>query len=333
MVIGLTYRGQMQLVKHKTGEELLIFKPPSDKLQQCLKFCHRSKTNAKLLAMKWNAYNKHALESMGFKTPDLTSLWHWPGRYKPWEHQQITVEEMLLNRRLWNLLDMRLGKTFCTGQGIEYGLQNQMWERVLILAPKSIIRSVWQPELYWINPKRKTFLGDGPIKEMEAVIDSGQPQIVVANHDKVKFCIDQLLDWQPQLVVIDESSKFKHDYTDKFHCFEALCDDPMVWVWLLTGTPCPKSPLDIYGLACIISKAFKEKFPFKSRWQEHTMYKALNWQDEEEWKPKANYRELVAKELFPSVRFTKKQVFDLPDLMFEIRNVSLNPEQKLLIKI
>jgi hypothetical protein len=46
------------------------------------------------------------------------------------------------------------------------------------------------------------------------------------------------------------------------------------------------------------------------------------------WMPKHNAKELVFKVLQPAIRFTKQECLDLPDMMYEVRDVPLTSQQK-----
>jgi SNF2 family DNA or RNA helicase len=90
----------------------------------------------------------------------------------------------------------------------------------------------------------------------------------------------------------------------------------------MTGTPAAQSPEDAYGLAKLVNPT---KVPaFFGAWKAAVMQKMSMFK----WMPKSNAKDLVFKVLQPAIRFTKQECLDLPDMMYELREVPLTSQQK-----
>jgi SNF2 family DNA or RNA helicase len=93
-------------------------------------------------------------------------------------------------------------------------------------------------------------------------------------------------------------------------------------LWMLTGTPASQSPLDAYGLAKLVCP---QRIPkFKNAWRDKVMYQVSRFK----WLPRPTSKDDVFKALNPAIRFAKNQCLDLPDVMYQTREIELTPSAK-----
>jgi SNF2 family DNA or RNA helicase len=91
-------------------------------------------------------------------------------------------------------------------------------------------------------------------------------------------------------------------------------------LWMMTGTPASQSPMDAFGLAKLVCP---DNVPrLSAAWKEKTMYQISRFK----WIPRPNSKDYVFKALQPAIRFAKDQCLDLPDLMYQTREVPLTKQ-------
>jgi SNF2 family DNA or RNA helicase len=88
-------------------------------------------------------------------------------------------------------------------------------------------------------------------------------------------------------------------------------------LWMLTGTPASQSPEDAYGLAKMVSPWRVPKY--KTAWRDKVMHSISRFK----WIPKPSAKHDVFNALQPAIRYSKKQCLDLPDLVYQTRDVPL----------
>jgi SNF2 family DNA or RNA helicase len=89
---------------------------------------------------------------------------------------------------------------------------------------------------------------------------------------------------------------------------------------MLTGTPASQSPVDAYGLARLVSPHNVPKF--QNAWRD----KVMNQLSRFKWVPKITAKNDVFKALQPAIRFAKDECLDLPDVMYQTRDIPLTPQ-------
>jgi SNF2 family DNA or RNA helicase len=87
----------------------------------------------------------------------------------------------------------------------------------------------------------------------------------------------------------------------------------------MTGTPAAQSPLDAFGLAKLVCPHRVPKF--SAAWRDKVMYQVTRFK----WVPKKTAKDDVFKALQPAIRFSKEDCLDLPEVMYQTREVPLTP--------
>jgi len=89
---------------------------------------------------------------------------------------------------------------------------------------------------------------------------------------------------------------------------------------MMTGTPASQSPEDAFGLAKLVNPNNIPKY--KTAWKDAVMQQITRFK----WIPKPHAKGLVFNALQPAIRYEKAQCLDLPDLMYQTREVPLSAQ-------
>ena len=89
---------------------------------------------------------------------------------------------------------------------------------------------------------------------------------------------------------------------------------------MLTGTPAAQSPEDAYGLAKLVSPWLVPKY--RTAWKDKVMQQVTKFK----WVPRVNSEQEVFKALQPAIRYTKNECTDLPDVLYQTRDVPLTTQ-------
>lgn len=168
------------------------------------------------------------------------------------EHQEKVFERCKDEKRFGVFFTMGAGKTSTMLELIDYLVFDKMEvERILIIAPPSVINKskVWQKEIKkWKNYSFFDFI------EL-----NGTPNARIKKHEESNNTIvlmsDSLVCWYRDtyrnlddfdMIIIDESSRFKSHKAEKFKALSKMIDDKHR-VYLLSGTPMPNGYQDLWS--------------------------------------------------------------------------------------
>lgn len=190
---------------------------------------------------------------------------------RPWAHQTEALEFVVDKPGAMLAMDMGTGKS----RVIVDLIARKGYEKVLILAPLSVVAGVWPGEFAKHAPGMLHVLplaGKSTRARQElaaAALDSGQPTAVIMNYDAVwrKPFGDWAMKQKWDLLVMDESHRIKAPGGVASRYCSRLSDRVGHRV-ALTGTPMAHSPLDIYAQYRAIDKGvYGTSFTrFKSRY-------------------------------------------------------------------
>ena len=191
------------------------------------------------------------------------------GKYEPMKHQWISGVFMAEHKRCFNLSTMRTGKTGSTLLAYRLLRTARRARKMLVLAPLSTLRAVWYDSALATLPDTSVFLLVGDKKKMRAGIESN-PDIIVANYEKVKTYYDDLLAWSPEVVCIDECTAYANCTTARSKIISKfLRAVPTARVWGLTGTP-GHDPLKVYGMVRVVNPLALGPIKSQYQWRELT---------------------------------------------------------------
>jgi SNF2 family DNA or RNA helicase len=242
----------------------------------------------------------------------------WPGIYKPFDHQRVTSEFLSINHRAFCFNEAGTGKTSSVLWSADYLMRQGKVKRVLIICPLSIMYSAWQGDVFNTCMHRSVGIAHGTSAKREKIIN-GEYEFVIINYDGVAIVKDTIIKGGFDLVVIDEANAYKSPSTARWKTLSKILK-PETRLWMMTGTPAAQSPVDAYGLAKLVCPQRVPKFSMA--WRDKVMQQITRFK----WIPKHNAKDEVFKALQPAIRYAKNECLDLPDVMYQTRDVPLTPQ-------
>lgn len=167
--------------------------------------------------------------------------------YRPHGYQSEAIEFVKATPRAALFLDMGLGKTSVSLTAIRDLLAEGEIHRVLIIAPKRVAEHTWTDEAAkWSHTTGITFAKVlGSEKQRRAALDR-PAHVFLINRENVKWLVEQFgRVWPFDMIVIDESSSFKDQGSQRFKALRRVARKAARLV-LLTGTPTPNSYLELW---------------------------------------------------------------------------------------
>lgn len=146
------------------------------------------------------------------------------------------------------LLDPGLGKTGIALSAFLILKEQGLIPRMLVIAPLRVAHSVWPGEVAkWAEFEHlKVTVLHGPKK---AKMINDDADIFVINPEGLQWLLKQVTEGKfelPPMLVIDESTKFKHTNTMRFRHLKKLLPK-FKRRYILTGTPAPNGLMDLFG--------------------------------------------------------------------------------------
>jgi SNF2 family DNA or RNA helicase len=265
------------------------------------------------------------LRNLGVDVPSpILSQYQWPGE-PPFESQRVSAALFVTEPRVYDLSDMGTGKSRKCIYAFDYLRQAHVARRMLIAAPLSTLDTVWDAEVFQsFNHLRTAVLHGTRPQRIKAL--STNPDIAIINHDGVEVILNELIRWNPDVVVIDELAVYRNANTNRWKCMNALINrhPSTPFVWGLTGRPTPNAPTDAYGQIKLLQtpKVPRAANAFRSQ----LMLQVSQFK----WVPKPDAYDQVFTLMQPAVRFSLDECHDLPATIFSTRMVDMRPQQKRL---
>lgn len=181
------------------------------------------------------------------------------------KYQEDAVEFLLSHRRCIYGHAAGSGKTPTTLVALE---KAGPW-RTLCVAPKSVLShwaeeaAVWYPGLE-VVPGWGTAAQRSAARERVAAMPEA-PVMLLANYEAVRQDIADLVDITWGSLIIDEAHRLKSRSTVITKCVKRLTAHPRMWLWMLSGTPFPNRPQEIWSLLNLIDR---HRFSSYWRWVE-----------------------------------------------------------------
>lgn len=254
--------------------------------------------------------------------PDIPSPmlrdYNWPGIHKPFEHQKTTASFLSLRPRAFCFNEAGTGKTSAAIWAADYLMNLGLVKRVLVICPLSIMYSAWQADLFKTAMHRTAAVAYGSAIKRAKVINSSY-EFVVINYDGTGIVYDDIKNAMFDLIIIDEANAYKSATTKRWRTLARLLM-PSTRLWMMTGTPASQSPVDAFGLAKLVSP---DRVPrYVTAWKDLVMSQITRFK----WVNKRDSKDRVYAALQPAIRFSKKECLDLPELVYQTRNIPLTPQ-------
>lgn len=177
----------------------------------------------------------------------------------PREYQVTAMGWAYANPKCGLFLRMGLGKTVATLTVIR-GLVKveKSIRKVLVIAPKLVAEQVWTTEgdLWEHLADLQISVITGSAKERREVMEASA-DVYVISRDQVSWLVDEVgVNFDYDMVVIDESSSFKSAEAQKFKKIKRVIGYAQR-VILLTGTPAPNGLLDLWAQINLLDGGFR----------------------------------------------------------------------------
>jgi len=247
----------------------------------------------------------------------MTDEYDWPGLYTPFKHQITTASFLTLRDRAFCFNEAGTGKTSSVIWAADYLMKQQQVKRVLIICPLSIMYSAWQADIFKTAMHRTVAVAYGDANKRKKIIAGGY-EFVIINYDGVGIVAEDIKRSGFDLIVVDEANAYKTPTTRRWKTLAKILT-PATKLWMLTGTPASQSPLDAYGLARLVKPENVPKYA--TAWRDKVMQQVTRFK----WLPKTNAKKDVFEALQPAIRYTKAECLDLPDVVYQTREVPLTP--------
>lgn len=207
-----------------------------------------------------------------------------PSKWVPHNYQLSALNFIIKKPRSGLFLDPGLGKTSTSLSAIRILIKSGSIKGVLMIAPLRVCYSVWPNEIEkWINfnSLANTILHE----DNKDSLWGSKKDIYLINPEGLPWLFEELLkglksgkDCPFDTLWIDESTKFKNSTSKRF---ELLCSMLPLFKrrHIMTGTPAPKSLLDLWSQAYILDEGkslghnyyhFRNKYFYTNDWDKHT---------------------------------------------------------------
>lgn len=243
-------------------------------------------------------------------------------------HQKIASRFAYYLPQCGLLEEQGLGKTKTAIETFIAKKDKGLVDRCLVLGPLSVInRNGWGKQIKQYAPEgtSQVFLR-GAREDKISIIngDHSEFDFYLGNYEGILNILDELLSWVDDrtMIILDESSKIKNFHAIRTRaCIEL--GKLTKYKMILTGTPITNNAHEIFSQFYFLDGGDT----FGSSYEKFL----LNYFKKEGFKYFASKRmlESIHTQIFnKSVRFTKEVLKDLPDKIYQIREVQMTPVQK-----
>ena len=257
-------------------------------------------------------------------------------KYLPKPHQSYCID--LLTKPLFPeskglFLDMGMGKTAITLTAIANLLDDFAINKVLVIAPLRVAEDTWTTEAQkWEHTRHLRVipvLGTAK-KRTKQLCRTGD--IFVINRENVEWLCDPkasgLKKWDFDLVVIDELSSFKNNQAKRWRALKRRMP-PDCPVWGLTGTPAPKSYIDLWPQIFLLDRgqrlgttlgSYREKYFNPGARRGHVVF---------DWRLKRGAKEAIDNRLSDlCIAMRKEDYLSLPPITYNRVAVRMDKKER-----
>ncbi len=279
------------------------------------------------IAIPWGLQEAQLLAKLKVKDipSPMTRDYQFTGRYEPFAHQKETSEFLTLHKKSFCFNEQGTGKTASVIWAVDYLMQQNKINRVLVICPLSIMKSAWQEDLFKFAMHRTCSVAHGTSTQRKKIIEAGS-EFVIINFDGVAVVKEEIMKGGFDMIVVDEANAYKNAQTNRWKTLRDITANTP-WLWMLTGTPAAQSPVDAFGLAKLVNPENAPKY--FGQFRDKVMQKVSQFI----WRPKPDADKIVHEVLQPAIRFEKDQCLDLPPLTYVEREAPLTKQQAAYYKL
>ena len=286
---------------------------------------------ATLVAIPHRPDETRVLRQLGFKNiPDpLKTHYEFPkasGKFNPFEAQVETANFLAMNSRCFCLNSMGLGKTVSSLYAYDYMRKSKLVKKALVICPLSTMERTWADEVFKTFPHLDSAVVYGS-RDRRLKILAQDVDIYIINTDGIKTIEKELAD-RPDidLIIVDEIAMFRNATTSRWKVLNNILNKQTISrrVWALTGAPTPNEPTDAWAQCRLIAPTSPDVPRYFGAFRDMVMKQISPFK----WIPKPDAAETVRRLMQPSIRFALDDCVDLPEQIFQTRDVEMTPEQK-----
>lgn len=263
---------------------------------------------------------KKVLEHLGYEVPNPILIYYDFNGGTPFEVQKKTIKLLTEHPRCYVLNHMGTGKTKTALWAWDALNKAGAAKKLLVVAPLSTLRFVWQREAFVTVPGRKVVVLHGTKQDrLDALAQDAD--IYIINHDGLKV-IESELQARADIdtLVLDELAVYRNnsDRSKRMRKFARRFN----YVWGMTGAPMPNEPTDVWAQCQIITPNTVPQY--RSHCRDMLMTRISQYI----WKPKPDAVVRAFQMMQPSVRYSLDDVVELPALIERTIDVELSREQR-----
>lgn len=239
----------------------------------------------------------------------------------------------MINKGFGLLFEMGCGKTLTAIAIMGAAYRLKKIKRVLVVAPTSVCH-VWEHDLsdyaafnYHVGVLQGT--KDQRLRALDSI--KRYPleglQIAVINYESCwrEGIFDALLEYDPDLIIADESQRIKTHNAEQSKAMHQLGDSAR-YKLILSGTPITNNAIDIWSQYRFMDSAvFGKNF-----WTFKRHYAIMGGFDNKQIIGYRDLDNLIKKEYSVAYRVTKAEALDLPEQTFITRNIVMDKKAKQL---
>lgn len=278
-----------------------------------------------LVAVPHRIEETRVLRNLGFEVPSPVGYYYdWPGMFPPFNAQRSTVEFLSLYSRAFCLNGMGSGKTMATLWAFDYLKRQGKVKKLLVSAPLSTLERTWADQIFSQFPHLEYSVLYGS-KDKRIKLLAQDADVYLVNHHGVEIIADALKNRDDiDLIVIDEIAQAaRNASTNMWKAHNHICNKQVTrQVWGLTGTPTPNAPTDAWAQCRLVVPS--QVPPYFNRFRDMVMRQAGPFS----WIPKPNATDTVKEVMQPAIRFALEDCTDLPECVYQVRQVELTAEQQ-----
>jgi len=248
--------------------------------------------------------------------------------YVPHEYQVRTIERVIRQPFLGQLLDPGLGKTSITLEAFRQLRNACDVDRLLVIAPLRVCYSVWPREAakwrQFEELKVHVLHGDG---KDPRYIRSRAADVYVINPEGLPWLVEHKDDFPlgDTMLAVDESTKFKRISSERSKNLRRLLGD-MQRRNFLTGTPAPNGLEDLHGQMFIADRGATLSPHIGHYREEHFVAVPTGPQQRLKWKVRRGHAEKIYEKIAPwVVRLDARDYLEMPEKVQVTVEVDLPP--------
>lgn len=254
-------------------------------------------------------------------------------KYTPHPYQEYCIDYLLSHPAAGLFLKPGMGKTSVALTAADRLLYDTFEAtRALVIAPLRVAEDTWSRESEkWDHLRHlrvSRVLGD--VKERRAALRA-DADIYCINRENVDWLVKLYgTDWPFDLVIVDELSSFRNPSARRFRALRKV--RPLVkYLWGLTGTPRPRSLLDLWAQVYLLDRGerlgrtfteYKRNYFSPGRRNGYVIY---------EWVPRPGAEDEIYGRISDiCISLETKGNLQMPELVETVRPVKLSPEARSL---